>query len=636
MNDASPIPPANTSHEPAHELPAHELLEWWRRRGEPFFDRFGGAIAMLLILTAAAAMLAWTWLRWADPIVNCGRELYIPWQLASGRVLYRDIPHFNGPFSQYFNAMLFFVVGPSVRALVLTNLLWLAALVAMTWRLWRLIADRFTATVACLLLLLMCSFIQLTRTGGFNFVMPFAHEMTHGAILSFAAITCLAAYLRGGKRRWLLAAGFALGLVFLTRAEMFVAAAPAVMIGAIASMYARRLSNAAIARHLGELILATIVPPIVALLLLNRAMPLEQALHGVLGSWRWSFDERLIGNTFYETLRGTDWPARNLAKMLFCSVGYVVLLGSAAAAGMFFRRPGEIRAVAPMLAALLVVSALVIVYDTLNWQYVLCGLNVVMVALALGFGAMLLQRPRDRIDAVLVLRLTVVWFALLLLARMGLRVVIFDFGFVIAMPALLAATAAAVCWLPNVVHRNGGARWVGRMAALAALAVLTVRYLEVFGENFNGKPIVVGSGADALRFDRVRGTVLRDMLEQIDRRLDLDDTLAVMPEGAFVNYFARRANPAGYANLMPPEIIMFGGAERVRDRFRRTPPDWIVVTFSNPESYGYKSFASDYGKEVWAWAAANYHEVVSVGNNRVFFMRLFERNGHQSDVRREQ
>lgn len=631
MNDASQTSPSTIASEPAHEL-----LEWWRARGEPFFDRFGGAIALLLILAAAIIMLAWTWLRWAEPIVNCGRELYIPWQLATGRVLYRDIPHFNGPFSQYFNAMIFFAFGPSVRALVIVNLAWLAALVAMTWHLWRIIGERFTATLACLLLLLLCSFIQLTRTAGFNFVMPFAHEMTHGLTLSFASITCLACYLRVGARRWLLAAGFSLGLVFLTRAEMFLAAAPAVMIGAVASMYARRLSNGAIARHLGELFLAMIIPPLAALLLLDRAMPVQEALNGVLGSWRWSFDERLVGNVFYENLRGTDVPARNLGKMFLCSVGYVALLGSAAAAGMFFRKPGEIRAVAPMLAALLVVSVLVIVYDTLNWQYVLCGLNVVMVALALGFGAALLQRRRDRIDAVLILRLTIVWFALLLLARMGLRVVLFDFGFVITMPALLVAAAAAVCWLPHVVHRNGGAAWVPRMAAVAALGVLVVRHLEVFGQNFNDKPIVVGSGADALHFDFARGAVLHDMLEQVKMRLDVDDTMAVLPEGAFVSYFARRTNPTGYANLMPPEMIMFGGPEVVLERFRQARPDWIIVTSSQPQAYGLKSFAADYGRDVWVWAAANYHEVISVGNGEVFFMRLYERNGHKSEPRSEQ
>src|SRR4051794_26880820 len=129
MNDTSPI---NALKHPAQ--PTEALHAWWQSRGEPFFDRYGTAIAIVLLGATFIAMLAWTWLRWADPIVNCGREFYIPQQLARGQVLYRDIPHFNGPFSQYFNALVFATFGASVRSLVLVNLAWLIALTVITWR----------------------------------------------------------------------------------------------------------------------------------------------------------------------------------------------------------------------------------------------------------------------------------------------------------------------------------------------------------------------------------------------------------------------------------------------------------------------------------------------------------------------
>jgi hypothetical protein len=629
MNDAPPI--SSTEHSPGHSPePATELLEWWRARGHPFFDRYGGVLAAIVLAATFVAMLSWTWLRWADPIANCGREFYVPQQLARGQVLYRDIAHINGPFSQYFNALVFWICGVSVRSLVVVNLAWLILLTATIWRLWRAMADRFAATIACLVLLLLCSFVQLTRTGGFNFVTPFAHEMTHGVILAMAAIGCLGAYLRSvyvrrPEGRWMVAAGLALGLVFLTRAELFLAAAPSVTIGACAAMYARRVPAKLIRVHLVALIGSTLLPPLVALLLLHRALPWSEALGGTVGSWRWSFDERIVGMSFFQNLRGTDWPARNLGRMLFCAGGYLLLLGGATVAAMLVRRPGEPHVIAAATSGGLVVAAFVVVYDTFYWQYALMGLNLVMVALALTYGAMLLQRRRDQIDAALILRLTLVWFALLLLARMGLRVVLFEYGFVIAMPATLVAIAAAVSWLPRLIERHGGAGWVVRMAALAALGMLCFRHLDVFGRNFNDKPVVIGAGADALRFDRARGGTLRDMLEQVDRRLGPNDTLAVIPEAAFVNYYSRRANPTGYVNPMPPEMIMFG-PDRVLDRFRTAPPDWIVITHSDAAAYGFQSFAADYGRDVWVWAAANYHEVATVGKNDVFFMRLFERN----------
>ena len=64
-----------------------------------------------------------TWRRWPDLLIDFGRELYVPWQLASGAVLYEDIAYFNGPLSAYWNALLFRWFGPSLLTLVVANLL---------------------------------------------------------------------------------------------------------------------------------------------------------------------------------------------------------------------------------------------------------------------------------------------------------------------------------------------------------------------------------------------------------------------------------------------------------------------------------------------------------------------------------
>src|SRR5262245_62458868 len=53
---------------------------------------------VLLILTGII-MTVWTWQTWADVTVDFGRELYVPWQLTEGKILYRDIAYFGGPLA---------------------------------------------------------------------------------------------------------------------------------------------------------------------------------------------------------------------------------------------------------------------------------------------------------------------------------------------------------------------------------------------------------------------------------------------------------------------------------------------------------------------------------------------------------
>src|SRR5437868_11709522 len=64
-----------------------------------------------LVIGVFVFMTAWTWFGWNDPVIDFGRELYVPLKITQGKVLYRDIAYFNGPLSPYFNALVFKVLG---------------------------------------------------------------------------------------------------------------------------------------------------------------------------------------------------------------------------------------------------------------------------------------------------------------------------------------------------------------------------------------------------------------------------------------------------------------------------------------------------------------------------------------------
>ncbi len=153
-----------------------------------FLGRWGGPLAIVLV---AAAMLRWTWGTWPDVLIDFGRELYIPWQLLEGRRLYADMAYFYGPLSPYLNAGWFRLMGVGLRALVLGNLLLLAWLVYVLYQLLSAIGTRRSATIACLVFLALFAFGELTGIGNYNFVCPYAHELTHGVILALTALWAL-------------------------------------------------------------------------------------------------------------------------------------------------------------------------------------------------------------------------------------------------------------------------------------------------------------------------------------------------------------------------------------------------------------------------------------------------------------
>src|ERR1700704_2654176 len=101
------------------------------------------------------ALASWSWRKWADPLVDFGRELYVPWQLANDKVLYRDIAHLFGPFSQYLNALWLRLFGVSLTTLVVSNLAILAATVTGIHYLFATSCGPSAATAASMVVLLL-------------------------------------------------------------------------------------------------------------------------------------------------------------------------------------------------------------------------------------------------------------------------------------------------------------------------------------------------------------------------------------------------------------------------------------------------------------------------------------------------
>jgi hypothetical protein len=555
----------------------------------------------ILIGLTFVVVLAWSWYDWPDPIVDFGRELYVPWKLTQGQVLYRDIAYFNGPLSPYFNSIVMRVLGVSLRSIVLVNLILLAGLVAMIWWLWSIVANRLAATTACIVLLAVFSFIQLGGIGNYNFVTPYSHEITHGVILSFAAMCCVAAYLRRQRVWWLACCGLALGIVFLTKPEVFVAAAVGVGAGVALATRFKPTRLAAFA-------LPILVAPVIAFCLLCLEMPSREAFDGVIGEWHYLADPHITGMAYYRKVLGTDQLGANLLVSVATAIVYALWLALAALPALSLKRPDARLSVMLFIGWTIVALVLFGTVDLNVWQKSLRGLSLVVPALAIGMFILSVRRANDPAG---VLRAMVCLFAAALLGKIFFHVTSFHYGFALAMPATLVGVAAMLDWLPK---RFPAGQHLVPPAILPGVGLFILVHLYIFGARYAHKGTLVSSGADAFRADPVammndtRGRSVNLMLERL-RELPPNATLACVPEGVMINYLSRRTNSTPYINLMPPEVLMFG-QERIVQAFEQHPPDYLVLVIrSDPVEYGYKSFKDDYGRDIFQWMQRHYEPV---------------------------
>src|SRR4051794_13788661 len=100
--------------------------------GRPLSRQWWGLIIVAITFLAAAAL---TWRKWPDCLIDFGLQLYLPWKISTGSVLYRDVMYLTGgPLSQHYDALLFKIFGVSLLALILSNLLIVAGLLVLIYR----------------------------------------------------------------------------------------------------------------------------------------------------------------------------------------------------------------------------------------------------------------------------------------------------------------------------------------------------------------------------------------------------------------------------------------------------------------------------------------------------------------------
>jgi len=594
------------------------LPPWW-----PSMSPWAGPLVISLV---ALAMLRRGWWQYADPLIDFGREVYIPWRLAEGQVLYRDLAYFNGPLSPYFHAVVFRLFGASLRVVAVSNALITGGLLLLLYALLARIGSRFSALLGCLTFSLVFGFSQYTGLANYNYICPYSYELTHGIALSLLALLLLGRWVRTRHSVDLIACGITLGLVFLTKPEVLMAATAAIGVGLALTLWATRPPPRQLVAVLAAFASAASLPPLIALALLSLAMPIGAAGLATLGGLRYMFDPAITSLPFYRESAGILDLSASLRSLLLWTAAYAALLAPAAAVGWLWRRPSEPRSWAAAIVFAVVLSALIVCQRQIPLFDVPRPLPVVLLVAATAVIARYarLSDASARLAHVLPAALTV--FALALMTKMVFNARIHQYGFGLAMPATMLLIVALWDWVPRALARGGGDGWLLRAAFLAALVVFVGRFAEVTDRIYRIKSATIGAGGDTIRCDPAIGGDVERVLAAIRRRVPADGTLAVVPEGVIMNFLTRRVNPTRFITLMPPEVIMFG-EDAMLDSFQRHPPDFLVWTQESAEGYGFRMFGAGYAERLAAWLRDNYTPLeVFVEDSRVLPMMLLERN----------
>jgi hypothetical protein len=571
----------------------------------------------ILIVATVVAMAAWTWDTWPDVLVDFGQQMYLSWRIAEGQVLYRDLAYYNGPLSLYINALLFRVFGVSLRVLVVTNFALLCVLLCVLYQIGIAVGSRRSATVACIWFSTLFAFGQFVGIGNYNYICPYTHEVTHGLLLCLLALLwCWRAH--SNKARYALVSGFALGLAFLTKAEVFQAGAAGVLVHLCGTIAIGGVCRRTALTRMVLLLASFLVAPAVAVIALASAMSLEQAMVGTLGSWVGTFTRQLVSGPYFQWCMGID-DARNSLILIAKWLGWYACL---ILTPLVFSslRPQRNRLIRFMtIVTIFFVEILVVLTNPLqlDWLDALRPLPVLLLvagilpvaSLRCLSRAVTQEANQQRSRSFRQLSLIVCGF--FLMGKMILYARIWHYGFVLAAPGSFVLVIALTEWFPERLARAGLWGDVVHAAALAMILALCVSYLHIEQGWLARKIYRVGLGADAFWADE-RGKYVNAALGELAHRSSEHDTLVSLPEGIMLNYLLRRRNPTPFTIVQTTEIILYG-ENRILTGFRSHPPEWIAVVHKDTDEFGVRFFGRDYARRLGRWVRENYHSEVCIG-----------------------
>lgn len=563
------------------------------------------------------SLTAWSWRKWADILVDFGRELYIPWQLSTGKVLYLDLFYFHGPFSPYLNALWFKIFGVSLTTLIFCNLAILACLTGLMFLLIKQSSDSLTATISCLVFLCAFAFADLEGRGNNNYICPYDHSLIHGVTLSFLMIFAMARYIKSHHIYLIMISGGCLGLLFLTKAELFIPGTIVAFTWIILLFINENLAKIKLFNIIMIFVLFILLPICLLTAYLLTYMPIHNLIEVIRDNWHFIFGRKVLTVDFYKRCLGIDQPFRNIALSLISSLLISAIFCFGIIADIILRRTKNL-----FNTILFVLLFIILLSFLLLMNYFKIYIILIMISRSLPFLliAILLTycfyyyksniyhlKPDAPIILLGILGLT-------LLSKMILHVRIYQYGFVLAMPATISLVVFLIYFVPKVLLIKTGGGNLFRRLAIFIFVAFSVYTLVLSGRHYNKKDFLLGAGGDRFmtygRDTEPFSWAIDKMIQYININISAQKKITVMPEGVMINYLTRRPAPIPFIVFLPVELSMVG-EKAIINALEKHPADYVVLIDRPTPEYNVQLFGTDYnyGYLIMNWIKTQYNQV---------------------------
>ena len=565
-------------------------------------QRLYAFLPFLLYAVLITVFLDISWMKWGDLIVDSGKEWYVPVQLLSGKVLYRDLAWYYGPLVPYLNALFFKLGGVQIGSLVFSGFLSLILTVYALHHLAKRALGTYEAVLVVSTFILVFAFGFYVMPRNYNFIIPYTYAAPYGLAFALLSVLFFQKAREKAGRLWEGLTVFFLCALLLTRVELGFMTVAAIVMPAILEFKAdKNRGRVPLRLSLKVSFLSIGASVLIFFIFFGALFNLE--------TWNLVVGHLLSRGVFEENVSGVNNIAQDLPVWLISAFLYAVFF-------LIFAGGGYIasKVQGPFRSAKVRISILVTALVTLGLAYYLFRTYfgfpaqyrcLPVLCLIVGFHAAYhLVRGNDPKRQSLVLTLSFLSFVMLL--RMFFRVWPGHYGFTLLVPGLVIYTYFFLKWIPSFFSRDRVRLFIrGGFVFLSLLFIYKFVNHSLTGYGKCTLPISSPRG-DMFCFPADTYYLSDEFLQYLIQNTQPEETLAVFPEGIGFNFLANRVNPLTDYNYNPVDLSPVGTSTRVMEQLERNHVTYVAIVQRDTSSQGFASFGKDYGTDVMTYIQGNY------------------------------
>lgn len=556
-----------------------------------------------------------------NPAIDMGRELYIPFRMLNGEVLYRDIVNIYGALAYQVNAFLYLIFGASFNVLRVagiinsTLIIWLFMLISgeifpkkekiddekMSDKKSNILGENGYWQFAIIPLV-----IGVCSLGTFNYTFPYAFAMTYGLSAFLASVLFFVKFAKNDEVNFAYLACLFAGVAVSCKYDFCIYA----IFLALYVLVNKRISTMNVLISFASLVFVPFLS-FGTLFLQGVQMADLKETFALLGA---------IGRThslkyFYSRYSGAI-PCLSVFTFGLVKTLILVVIASVVTFAKKMCPTDKF-----ILAMVYVFALAGLVYVGLSGYSLLAVVNVLIFCIF--YKKIVQNRP-----------LLVFMISSILLSLKTFFAVNIDVYGTYTMPMIVFSIIAFLLSvdytekieIKKFVNSFGTTLLIGLLILCGTKSILTLlpkmqgKMSVITTKNTNS---VINATNSVFVYPQVSKT-LRETAEYIENNTKMTDRIVVIPETMYLNFVTKRPADNIFDSLTPMYFETFG-EEFVLNHFLETRPEYFILNNRDTFDYGKRFICEDYGKQFCQFVFENYKGTATFGEGQ-YVMQLYKRN----------